>query len=135
MRNWTPNCPIGERLIKAMMPAMVGPIRSPYSKTEVLLTDAVQKGHANRMFGFFRSYLQSGGALDSSYEVALRARDRARQFVSGRRTYSRAEISRLYEQHRQGLFGAQQWARLESDIIAAAREGRVIDPVTDIAGK
>jgi hypothetical protein len=49
--------------------------------------------------------------------------------------YSREQIAKIYDRRRQGLYDDQQFARLEADIIRAAREGRVADPVTDINGK
>jgi exonuclease VII large subunit len=46
-----------------------------------------------------------------------------------RRIYSRADIAKLYRQHAQGAYNGREaeWQRLESDIIAAGRDGRVQD--------
>jgi hypothetical protein len=42
----------------------------------------------------------------------------------------------LYEQHRKGAYSGREteWARQERDIIAAGREGRILNPV-DVEGK
>src|SRR5262245_54260765 len=44
--------------------------------------------------------------------------------------YSREEIARLYEQHRRGAYRGREaeWRRQEADIIAAGREGRILNP-------
>src|SRR5262245_39204736 len=48
------------------------------------------------------------------------------------RIYSRDDIRRLYGMHRKGEFTGQEaeWRRIEYDIIAAGREGRVLNPDT-----
>jgi hypothetical protein len=98
-----------------------------------LLTDAIQQGHVHRVIGFFRGYQESGGhGADDSYTRAHRAR--ARRSASGQPTYSRDQIAALYEKRRKGLFDEQQWARLENEIIAAGREGRIAGAL-DLNGK
>ena len=44
-----------------------------------------------------------------------------------KRTYTRAQIQQLYEQHRKGAYAGREaeWNRIENDIFAAQREGRV----------
>jgi hypothetical protein len=99
-----------------------------------LLNNAIQQGHAHRVLGFFRGFLQENAHDDNSdYAVAHRARRRAA--ASGQSTFTRDQIAKFYEARRQGRYDDAQWARLESQIIAAAREGRVADPITDINGK
>jgi hypothetical protein len=89
---------------------------------------------ANEHFAF-TGFLNSGQhADDGSYAVAHSARDRARQFGSGQRTYSRQEIQKFYDRRRQGLYDDAQWARLEAEIIAAGREGRITGGL-DINGR
>ena len=41
--------------------------------------------------------------------------------------YSRAQIARLYSDHRKGAYVGREteWARQDADIIAAGREGRI----------
>jgi hypothetical protein len=50
--------------------------------------------------------------------------------------YTNARIAQLYDQHRRGAYTGREaeWARLEVDIIAAGREGRIQNPV-DLHGK
>jgi hypothetical protein len=92
-----------------------------------LLNDAIQQGTVHRVIGFFRGFQaeQAAGhyADDSSYAQAHRAR--ARQAASGQRTFSRAEIAKIYEQRRKGLYDDQQFARLEAEIFRASAEGRI----------
>lgn len=49
---------------------------------------------------------------------------------SPRSTYSRADIRQNYAAHRRGEFAGREdaWDQLERDMIAASREGRVLDP-------
>jgi hypothetical protein len=91
---------------------------------QTLLNNAIQQGHINRVVGFFRGFLQTGND-GSSYEMAHRARDRARQFGSGQQTYTRQQIAKFYEQRRKGFYDDQQWARLENEIVRAGAEGRI----------
>lgn len=46
-------------------------------------------------------------------------------------TYSREQIRQAYEAHRRGAYNGREaeWDRLERDIVAASREGRVLNPV------
>jgi hypothetical protein len=99
-----------------------------------LLNDAIQQGHIARTIGFFNGFIRENtGSYDSSYEQSQRARRRAA--ASAQPSYTRDQIAKIYDQRRQGLYDDQQFARLEADIIRAAREGRVADPITDINGK
>jgi hypothetical protein len=43
--------------------------------------------------------------------------------------YTRPQILKFHEAHRRGQITGPEWDRLERDIIAAAREGRVANPV------
>jgi len=47
----------------------------------------------------------------------------------GKHIYSRPEILQLHAQHRKGAFGDVEWMRIENDIIAAGREGRIVGGV------
>ena len=44
--------------------------------------------------------------------------------------YTRAQIARLYDQHRRGAYAGREaeWARQAADIIAAGQEGRIQSP-------
>ena len=68
---------------------------------------------------FFRGFLQQGGSAGGSQTARARP--------SGKPTYTREQIKQLYEQHRRGAYAGREaeWNRLEADIIAAIREGRV----------
>jgi len=84
----------------------------------------------------FRGYLQTA--------AGHRGQERARQAataprsvaITGRHVYTRPQIAELYKQHRNGAYAGREadWNRLENDIIAAGREGRVIG-AKDVAGR
>jgi hypothetical protein len=92
---------------------------------QVLLNDAIQQADAPRVISFFRSYLREGGG-PADHQAPGQPRQSHGSAPSGR-TYSRAEIGRLYEQHRKGLLTGEAWARQEADIFSAQRDGRVVD--------
>jgi hypothetical protein len=98
-----------------------------------LLNDAIQKGHVNRVVGFFRGFSQEY-ADGSSYAQAHRARDRSRQYGSGQPTYTRQQIANLYERHRKGEIDDATWARTEAEIVRAGAEGRIIGGL-DVNGR
>lgn len=88
---------------------------------QVLLDDAVASGDATRIANFFRKFLNEAAPAQASSAY------RAGSMPSGK-IYTRAEITRLYEQHRRGAYRGREaaWQAQEADIIAAAREGRVL---------
>jgi hypothetical protein len=88
-----------------------------------LLNDAIANGDTNRVVSFFRTFLAEGGAPAGPGQP----RHPRASAPAGTRTYSRAEIGRLYEQHRKGLLTGEAWARQEADIFSAQRDGRVVD--------
>jgi hypothetical protein len=86
------------------------------------LNDAISAGDAGRVIGFFRGFeRQAGGA------------GQAGPMRTGGRTYTRPLIAQLYEKHRRGGCAGREadWAQQEADIIAAAREGRVLGAIPD----
>lgn len=89
-----------------------------------LLNEAISSGNARRVKAFFDEFKQGGGT------VAAPSRR-----VSGR-TYTRDQIAELYSLHRRGAYAGREteWVRLENDIIAAGREGRILGAV-DVHGK
>jgi hypothetical protein len=92
---------------------------------QVLLNDAIAQGNAARVVGFFRGWQQQAGA--DTGQAAPRSQ-RMPMWGSDRpATYTRAQIQRLYEQHRRGAYNGREaeWARLEADIIRAGAEGRI----------
>jgi hypothetical protein len=96
-----------------------------------LLNDALERADAHRVITFFNGYLQT------RHEQQPYRGSAAPSFTSGERpTYTRPQIAQLYEQHRKGAYRGREaeWARQEADIIAAAREGRILG-AKDIAGR
>jgi hypothetical protein len=105
-----------------------------------LLNDAIARGDTARLVNFFRGFEAEQGSADpyagdSDYAQAHRARNRARQFGSGQRSFSRQEIANLYERRRRGEIDDATWRRTEAEIVRAGAEGRVIDAIADINGK
>jgi hypothetical protein len=116
-----------------------------------LLDEAISAAAAPRVISFFNGFLreeQATGHLEpESYSrqaaaprepalplASLAAPGRARPATGGdasvppdRPVYTRALIKQLYEQHRRGAYLGREteWARQESDIISAGREGRI----------
>jgi hypothetical protein len=84
-----------------------------------LLNAAIARGDANSVREFFARFLREDGATQPSSAASNQR--------SGRQIYDRALIGRLYEARRRGQFNDADWARLEADIFAAQREGRVQD--------
>jgi hypothetical protein len=54
--------------------------------------------------------------------------------IDNSRSYTRSQIKALYELHRKGKLVGAEWDRIESNIIAAGAEGRVLAPL-DLHGK
>jgi hypothetical protein len=87
-----------------------------------LLNDAINSTDANRVRAFFEGFQQEAGGT-------ARGPGRARS-SSDRPIYTRDQITKLYRQHQQGAYRGREaeWARIENDIIAAGREGRILNP-------
>jgi len=80
---------------------------------------AAARGDADSVIAFYRDFLAwRPGRASSPVGPA----------PTGKAIYTRADILRLHEQHRKGAFAGREveWARIENDIIAAGREGRII---------
>jgi hypothetical protein len=92
---------------------------------QILLNDAIAQGNAARVVGFFRGFLQQAGT--DSGQTAQPRSQRVPTWGPDRPTYTRAQIQRLYEQHRRGAYNGREaeWQRLEADIIRASGEGRI----------
>ena len=100
------------------------------------LDDAVAQGDAGRVIEIFRGFLQTA-AGHRGQERARQAATAPRQAtVTGRHVYSRPEFARLYAAHLAGAYAGREvdWARQEADIIAAGREGRVLN-AKSVAGR
>jgi hypothetical protein len=53
-------------------------------------------------------------------------RSRSQSLMSrGGRVYSREQVRQAYERRRRGQYSDDEWRRVEHDIIAAGREGRI----------
>jgi hypothetical protein len=98
-----------------------------------VLNDAIAKGSAERVVAFFNSFKQQHGASSGAQAPAGRT---GSAYSGGKPLYTRDNIRQNYEAHRKGAFAGREaeWARWEQDMIAAAREGRIKDPV-DLQGK
>lgn len=88
-----------------------------------LLNEATASGNPERVLAFFRSYQREAGGTHASSA----APGRARSASSGKPSYTREQIGQLYEANRKGAYVGREseWARIENDIFAAQREGRV----------
>jgi hypothetical protein len=88
-----------------------------------LMRNAVANGDAARVVRFYQGFLAEAGHQAP-------AGQRSRSSASGNKPfYSREQIKRLYEQRRLGAIPDATWGPLEADIVAAAREGRVVGAV------
>jgi len=88
-----------------------------------LLNSAVARGDIYRVIAFFRSWQNEYHASQASAPTTSRGRSSS---SNGRqRTYDNESIKELYAQRRKGLIPDDQWVRIEADIFAAQREGRV----------
>jgi hypothetical protein len=98
-----------------------------------LLNEAISAGDAGRVKTIFDRYR---GQSTSTSSHASTSSGRRSSSSSYKPTYTRQQIAQLFEQHRRGAYSGreQEWARLEHDIIAAGREGRIIGAI-DPAGK
>ena len=118
---------------------------------QTFLNEAISAADAPRVISFFRGFLheeQATGHLEPApYSqpaapprepavslASLAAPGRARPATGGdasvppdKPIYSRAQIARLYSDHRKGAYVGREteWARQDADIIAAGREGRI----------
>jgi hypothetical protein len=80
-----------------------------------LLNEAIQAGDASRVKAIFDRFRQQGGQSTGSTAS------------TGQPFYTRADITRLYDAHRRGAYNGREddWAKIEADIFAGMREGRV----------
>jgi hypothetical protein len=118
---------------------------------QTLLNEAISTASAPRVISFFKGFLQeevATGHLEPAPSpvqaapprepaiplASLAAPGRARPATGGdsslppdRPTYTRADIKQNYRLHQQGAWSGREaeWNRLEHDMIAAGREGRV----------
>jgi len=100
------------------------------------LDDAVAQGDSSRVIEIFRGFLQTAAGHRGQERARQAAAGPRQATVTGRHVYSRPEIARLYAAHLAGAYAGREvdWARQEADIIAAGREGRVLN-AKSVAGR
>jgi len=90
-----------------------------------LMRQAVDVGDAGRVVSFYRGFQQEAGRRASPAHQS-RGGAQSRPAATGAKPiYTREQIKHLYDQRRHGTISDANWARIEADIIAAGREGRV----------
>ena len=114
-----------------------------------LLSEATATANASRVISFFNGFLaeeeRATGQAPPSHPrepavpmAYLAAPGRARPASGGDTSippdkpfYTRPQIAELYAQHRRGYFTGREaeWSRIEADIFAAGREGRIRNPL------
>ncbi len=105
---------------------------------QLLLNDAIAQGDTARVIAFFRGFERSSAsraAPPATQHRVSSSRASTRPTPNGT-IYTRAQISKLYDQHRRGAYVGREaeWAKLEFDIIRAGAEGRIAGGV-DLHGK
>jgi hypothetical protein len=95
----------------------------PYNKRprQSLLNDAIAAGDATRVLSFFRGFLAEGPQSPQQPQYASSA-------PTGKRTYTRADITRYSDAYRRGRISEADYQRLSADIHAAIGEGRISNP-------
>ena len=83
-----------------------------------LLNEAIAAGDATRVLSFFRGFLAEAGQQPQQPQQALSA-------PTGKRTYTRADITRYSDAYRRGRIPEAEYQKISADIHAAAREGRI----------
>ena len=79
---------------------------------------AAARGDAESVISFFNDFLKTRPAAPQPAGPA----------PTGKQIYTRGDILGLHEQHRRGAYAGREieWMRIEHDIIAAGREGRIV---------
>jgi hypothetical protein len=92
---------------------------------QILLNEAIDNSNARQVQEIFRQYMAQAG--QPALGAPLTRTGHSRQ---GGRVYTRAEIKKIYDDHLRGAYQGRDvdWARQEADIIAASREGRILNP-------
>jgi hypothetical protein len=93
---------------------------------QILLNRAIDAGDARRVKALvdaFRHDMGTPALGQPLYRTQSSRQPRGR-------IYTRAEIKRLYDDHLRGAYNGRDadWMRQEADIIAAGREGRILNP-------
>jgi hypothetical protein len=93
---------------------------------QALLNRAIDNCDAARVIRFFYGFLQTIQNPGQAFGQVATSRTPRAQTTNGR-IYTRPEIQKLYSQHHRGAYIGREaeWRALETDIIAAGREGRI----------
>jgi hypothetical protein len=85
-----------------------------------LLNEGIASGNAGQVKAVFDGFRRQGGQSASASAPPRRG-------ASDKPFYTHQRIKELYEQHRKGAYTGREaeWNRIEHDIFAAQREGRV----------
>ena len=105
---------------------------------QTLLNHAISSGDTSRVISFFRQFERTvGGTISTAASPPLgMILRRTKSSASRGRVYTRDEVKQIYDAHRRGRYQGREaeWARQDADLIAAAREGRILSPM-DVHGK
>jgi hypothetical protein len=98
---------------------------------QMLLNEAVAQHNAPRVREFFERFRRADSRPSPTHSAPLHHGG-----LPGRPTYTRRQVAQLYDGHRRGAYAGREaeWNRIEADIIAASREGRILGGV-DVHGK
>jgi hypothetical protein len=98
-------------------------LASPYelsgASRQQHLNDAMARGDAHRVASFFRGFLSQHRQRQASQPAPS-------AMPTGRRVYSRQDIVRYSDAYRRGQIPEAEYARLQADLVAAAKEGRIM---------
>jgi hypothetical protein len=113
--------------------AVTGETRSAMLPNVPTTTEAVASGNASRVKAFFNGF-QREQAPATQAAPSTQSSNRRASLMG--KIYTRDQIANFYELHRKGTYTGREaeWARLEYEIIAAGREGRILGAV-DLHGK
>jgi hypothetical protein len=84
------------------------------------LNEAIAAADAARVISFFRGFLRENAAAPQQASSAMPA---------GKRSYTRADITRYSDLYRRGRFPEAEYQRLSADIHAAIADGRIVGPM------
>jgi hypothetical protein len=97
---------------------------------QTLLNEAISIGNAPRVISFFRQFERQAGQPSSvggtGNTPGSAGASSRRRGVFSKPFYDNASIKKLYEDRRRGVYSEAEFARIEADLFAAQREGRVI---------
>jgi hypothetical protein len=86
------------------------------------LNDAIAAADAHRVLSFFRGFLREAGQSSHGQQP----QQQAPSAMPTGRTYTRSDIVRFSDDYRRGRIPEDVYRKLEADIVAAGREGRIV---------